>query len=71
MEDHGLTFTPEAVVGDFQRTIENIDSVPAHFVSNANEIRHQEWVNRHERICFVLMVHSGHQIGYAGPGLAK
>jgi hypothetical protein len=56
------------VVCDYlQRAIESIGSLSVHFVFNTNEIGHQEWPDRHERIYFVPMFHPGDQVGYLLP----
>jgi hypothetical protein len=59
MEDHRLAVIPGAILDYFQRVIESIDSVPAHFVCNSDEMGHQEWTDRHEQICFVPVFHPG------------
>jgi hypothetical protein len=53
MEDRRLAVTPDAMVDYFQRAIESIGSVLAHFVFNADETWHQELGDQHKRTRFV------------------
>jgi hypothetical protein len=64
MEDHRLAVIPGAILDYFQRVIESIDNVPAHFVFNADEMGYREWTDRHEQICFVPVFHPGDQFDY-------
>jgi hypothetical protein len=50
------------IVDYFQAATVGIDSVPAHFVFNADEARYQEWDDRHERTRFVPVIHPGDQV---------
>jgi hypothetical protein len=62
MEDHRLDVTPESIIEYFQRAIEAIDGIPAHFVFNADEMGRQRWANRDERTYFVPVSHPEDQV---------
>jgi hypothetical protein len=63
MEDHRLAVTPEAALDYFQRGIESIDGVAAHFGFNPDEVGHEECADRYVGTCFVSVLLSGNQVG--------
>jgi hypothetical protein len=53
MESTRLAVTPEQIEAFFHEAIQIIEGVPAHFVFNMDEMDHQEWADRNNRICIV------------------
>jgi hypothetical protein len=64
MEDYRLAISPEAIADYLRNAIALTDGLPVHFIFNADEMGHQEWVDRHEQTCFVPGFHQGDKIGY-------
>jgi hypothetical protein len=46
MEVKHLEVTPAQIAEYFERAKEAIDGIPAHFVSNIDEMGHQEWADK-------------------------
>jgi hypothetical protein len=57
MEEQRLEVTPEQIAEYFERAMEAIDGIPAHFVSNIDEMGHQEWGHKQARTWFLPSYH--------------
>jgi hypothetical protein len=57
MEERRLQVAHEDVEAYFGRLDEALQDVPAHFVYNMDEMGHQEWADRPEKVCYVPTSH--------------
>jgi hypothetical protein len=70
-EEKRLQVIEEEIAMCFKRLAEAIDGVPAHFVDNMDEIGHQEWADRQEKVCHVTTPYGKLHVDFPVPRAGK
>lgn len=71
IEDKRLQVTAADIRSYFDELTEAIESVPAHFIYNMDEMGHQEWADRQEQVCYVPVSHEDSQVYFPVPRTGK
>jgi hypothetical protein len=64
MEATGVALTSEQIDNFLVEAFRIIEAVPAHFLSNLDEMGHQEWTDRKVISCVVRRFHEGDHVNF-------